>query len=999
MINGKLIRRDGVRNLLRSGGRTPLFLFLILASANLLILSSYARSRMLEYLQELDKSYKTIGVLEYRGGDYPTEKDASPGILQARADLDWERCKSHPAVKGWQASSRQRAFLENFESNDPKEQEQEVVVLLHSLQKTETSDELDRYSCVVSKALFSPSRLEGKQVYLNVPRGTEIEKNKKYLLSGKIMKSPSPIKTLNMEKLSNPLLSEESEKQGGIWAVAEESGDLGKNEAEKAFQELALALQIQAHHLQVEAVHDLEAVYLFHQGLIHLVEGRPFTEAEIQEGQEVCIVSEYLASQLSLQLGDSLSFRLIQAEAPEKWTEDAIFAESLSYRIVGIKNSDKMANHVVYLPDTSHARFAESDRSYRLGTFILQNDQASTFEKDILPLLPDRVYLDIYDQGYAAVSEPYRSIYQLSQLILGICFVVTLAVLIFFAYFYVYRQRENAIIMIRLGVSSAQVRLYQLFSGGTLLFAASVLALGLAMLLSENIDQLLQRLTSQSRMNDLRYSNIGFTLSKEQVLTAKSSLQPLIGPAFFVILLGFIILLVFTLKSQSSRNKSSLTVTGQAGARTSVSRSRWKWVRLSLVRNGARNILAFLAIIFCVVFLIYLLRFPREIETALNQTIQETKIKGYFTDIYGRRTGAIPISEEDVKRLEQSEMIEDIKVSGAFPYRFLGIKKSGQTEYPVAPLEIPGNPFSLELFLNDLLKGPDAVYTNDFAAAPEFYYSRRTSLDLPEGSETIFAENVGEQPYPLVLPQSLMERENVKTGDIVRIALVGSGGYPFEFDFEVKGSFQKAGKKENIYLPEDMPRAWMETVEQVMRRTVPAWKAPPLSYLQSEFHLKQAKDLNVFKDYLNKQGYSSPGFLNKDRQFIVLEDRNYLENVRVLKRQQQQISFLYPILSALVLLIGVILPMLLMNARRKEVGIMRSLGTRESQTAFTFLGEHVLILIPALAIGLALSGTMSPLIRTDVFAALAFALLWLTGVSVQLIRMLRQPVLKHLHEE
>ena len=992
MRSRNLLWRDSLRNIRRSGTRSLVFFILLSFAASLLILSAYAQGRLLEQLDRLDQSYKTIAVMEYRGPDYPNEEAASPGILQARADLDIESIKEHPAVKAWEPSCEWLAFRDDFLRSDNIQDIHEVVLRIKPQYLVSEEEEgfrqLDLYACTVKEALFATSNLDGKQANVLFPAGTPIDTKTEYLVSGRVLEGRNPIKTIQVEALPNPLL-EKDEPIGGVVAVKNDE-ELSLNDDEASFHELAQALQIRTHHIVLEPTDDLGSVYLFHQGLSKMSEGRRFSDEEIASGESVCIVSEFLAKQLELKLGDSLDFQVLQRDIPEKWNPKAIFSEALSYRIVGIRTGDKETNHIIHLPASSHNRFKEPDESYRFGTFILENDQAVTFQGESRSFLSDRVQIDVYDQGYAAVAEPYRNILALSKLVLGICAVVACAIVLFFAYHYVYRQEVNARTMIRLGVPKRKVIAYSVISSGIILFFANVVALIFGYLLSDRLDRWLLQLVETEKIDDLRYSSTGLVAAKESAIVLEAPWRTLLIPAIVYVLVALLILLIFAWRSLQGSRRGGISLRSKARMNSSMSRSKLKWLGLSLRRNGLRNALSILAIAFSLFFLIYLVRFPKELDQAIVKTKEESTVKGYFTDIYGKRTRALLIEEPEVSRLADSGFIHDLKFSGSMPYRYAGLVRSGDKEQELPYLKIPQSSFARESFFNELRQGEAAVYSNDFYSAPEFYYSRKSRLE-PETANTVLSEKIEEQPYPVIVTRNLLEREGLKMGDVVRFILLGDG--VIEFDFKIVGVFQKAARRESIYMPVGIPGE----VKAIYEGIYPDWNAPPVTYQSAEF-LVPAKDLDVFKEYLAEEGFSSSNFINKNRQFIVLEDQQYLETMRSLRRQQEQVSLLYPILRVLVFALALLLPMLLMYTKRREMAIMLSVGRQKIAIFWQFMAEQVILLLVGWVLGLGAAYIWSALETAEWMAALIFVLLWIVGVAIQLIYRLRQPALKLLHE-
>lgn len=120
------------------------------------------------------------------------------------------------------------------------------------------------------------------------------------------------------------------------------------------------------------------------------------------------------------------------------------------------------------------------------------------------------------------------------------------------------------------------------------------------------------------------------------------------------------------------------------------------------------------------------------------------------------------------------------------------------------------------------------------------------------------------------------------------------------------------------------------------------------------FKISDPAKLTAVRDSLEKNGFSGPGFDGSIRVSLVLEDSQFLEKVRSIDQRSFYLELLYPVLIVLVMLLGLLTGFLSVRARRENIALMRSLGTRKSAIFRTIFGEQALLLLLGSGMGAAL---------------------------------------------
>ena len=126
------------------------------------------------------------------------------------------------------------------------------------------------------------------------------------------------------------------------------------------------------------------------------------------------------------------------------------------------------------------------------------------------------------------------------------------------------------------------------------------------------------------------------------------------------------------------------------------------------------------------------------------------------------------------------------------------------------------------------------------------------------------------------------------------------------------------------------------------------------AYLNAcHFELADARALGAFKDALTELGFSGPHAESFIRVAITLRDKAFNESVRDLNQRITYMEMLYPVLYAIISIVGVTVSYLVVSARREEMAIMRGVGGSRMRVFRTFFLEQALLCLAGTGAGAA----------------------------------------------
>jgi hypothetical protein len=150
-------------------------------------------------------------------------------------------------------------------------------------------------------------------------------------------------------------------------------------------------------------------------------------------------------------------------------------------------------------------------------------------------------------------------------------------------------------------------------------------------------------------------------------------------------------------------------------------------------------------------------------------------------------------------------------------------------------------------------------------------------------------------------------------------------------------------------------------------------------FMSAVFRFK-ASELDSLKASLAEAGLTEVGDLSGLRRPFLLEDQVFLATKRSVERQLWYMDRIFPMVSGLVLLLALVLSVLQLLARRREIWLMHCMGTGWARSFGSLFTEQAGLCLLGLGLGLGLCFHWELLTRQGLVLSLLFGGLWLLGV-------------------
>jgi ABC-type antimicrobial peptide transport system permease subunit len=670
---------------------------------------------------------------------------------------------------------------------------------------------------------------------------------------------------------------------------------------------------------------------------------------------------------------------------------------------VGVTNEVSGHNYDIYVPKSPDINYAVNQIGYTVGTAKLANGGAADFYSEAAPLLPDRMRLTIYDQGYAKTKESFGNLLQISKIVTVICMLASFAIIMLFCFLFVYRQKDVSELMIKLGAGRKRTSAYFLFGAGIISLSAGAAGSAAAYGLSKVVIRLLSTMAFNQAVSYSRYSNSSSSIVKELIYTPHSGYSFFVYAALGIAACILLCVLLFVINTFKDKNKKRKKIKKsrhiKQGHIFKISGRSLKYAVVSILRGGARTLVVPMAAMAVILFLCHLANTYGGYRDELHAIEESTEITGMFTDIYGKQVKNAVVEAYQLKDMYNAGYLKELNVSRSTPYGYWGKYEKDSKVLVQAAFRLPKNSYALETFLDNMLRSNYLVSTNGILSCPEFFFSDKADITFHEGyDESIFGQ-AQDGVLCCVVSTDFMEKYGIELGDRIRLFVYRDyfvSDEP-ETDMKVVGSYEKQGTKDNIYcqLAEYINPGLIfdngsEDNEELFDYT----------FDSASFTLADTSKLDEFKDFLSDYGFSTPHMISKYRNFLVLEDEKFNSSLGTLKQQIRYVNVLYPVLYALVAIISVVVSYLLVMARRKEFAIMRGLGAEKKTTFKSFFFEQIMLCVLGAVAGVVLSVLIYGSVNAaGIILTGGFVICYTLGCALSIGAMNNKPVLAVLKYE
>lgn len=386
-------------------------------------------------------------------------------------------------------------------------------------------------------------------------------------------------------------------------------------------------------------------------------------------------------------------------------------------------------------------------------------------------------------------------------------------------------------------------------------------------------------------------------------------------------------------------------------------------------------LISFLIILFLFVYLGGLIGNKDELDN-LSYTLP---VEAEIVNANGSRNNDLNISPGKVQKLERTNMIKDVvKITNHYVDESL-------TEYNEG--ELAGQHFETKLFTSNTFDG--------------FTYIEKESIELSEGYTADFLES---KEAICILEKNHMTQNNLKVGDEYSVNLyrrkyddyliMYEMNYVNKCTMKIIGSFQ---------IDSDMARgvttpiavAPIAYIRQVYKETDAPYHINSMS-----FFLNDALEINKFKKEIEEIGFvprNPQGGYDIVGTSVVTYDESFIKTEKQLRENINLMEIFAPLVFLVVAFIGFLASYLLMQSRKNEFAIMRSLGkSKKGVFAAAFLESLLLSVMGGIIGSVAGFYILDISIFTILLILSIFIVLYLMGTIVALILIGRFSVMEIL---
>lgn len=988
--------RNGIKSILRERGRTALFSLLIILLTVTMILSFSVLLYSNAVMDACDKAYRSIALVEYMGAEYPNADVPDADARVAAKVLTEDTILSIPGVTGWNGGNTKFATAEGYvrrHGTIPYRNKSVIVVsnVSDPIQQWVSFDThnnpiveagtITYYTCTLKSAIYSQKGREGTYIdILTEDIGFVPEKGKSYVLNGSFVNTSGTLKQVGcFPKNGFDVFQVESFISTDELPYAEYTTE---KDIADTFYGAAEQYRIMNNYIRVVPCGDVNDINEFHQHELQLIEGE-MPDPEIPYS---CVISNDLATQLDLKPGDTFSMNELIGTAEDRYNLSPN-GEMQSYTVSGIANDSTDYIGIVW----AIAENADTPLfGYLLGTAALDNEEAENAVEKLRELAPEKVRVTLLDQGYGNAVQVFRDVENTAKNILLICSVGIFAILMLFAFLFVGRQHITVKIMVSMGTPSRKTALW--FLSGTLVICAFSTILGtlLGMLLQPEALRRIALLATPESDSFLWYSETSIGIMKQMVFDPQIPMWPnlLVIPVIVLIAMLFCLwfLRMARLSGTNKRGKSKVRI--PRGKSSNLKLGGFGFASLSIRRSGLRSLVVpFISLVLTVIVL-FLGGVYQGWQKKLDDASKNMPIDGMVVSSNGRQYSDLFVTVYNFRTLLDTEGVEDISVSYGYRYWL--------------PEDEPGfsyGPYGRAHRLEWIAHQPKLVALNSLSAAKEFYNADLTITWLDGWDETVllqsdftplrkrsdkFAES---KHIPIVCSTTFLEEHDMVLGDtfscLVQVEHTGYTLKEIPLNLQIIGSYIQQGSQSQIFAPLACHVPVSLLNRDADASLIEEWSR--FSFQTCRFQLSSAGELDVIRQTLQEQGFSTVRKISSNRTTLLLRDAAYLRLVENMERNIAMGKILFPVISLLIVFLGFIISWLMIFARRREFALMRGFGVKKWRVFSTFFLEQALLCILGCLIGCVLFFTLYADGVAQPIAVVAYLLCYLLGATVSIL--------------
>lgn len=252
-----------------------------------------------------------------------------------------------------------------------------------------------------------------------------------------------------------------------------------------------------------------------------------------------------------------------------------------------------------------------------------------------------------------------------------------------------------------------------------------------------------------------------------------------------------------------------------------------------------------------------------------------------------------------------------------------------------------------------------------------------------------------------VVSDALLEEWDLRLGGYFLQAVTGlwadraGSGQITLIPYHIIGVYHGSSPRDPIFLSSELPVSVGEEASALCTVFEKVRSLNPYLYdlsLKSAVFRFRASDLEGLKQCLAELGFTEVGDASGVRKPFLLEDQVFLATKRSVEQRLWYMDRIFPVVSGLVLLLALILSVLQLLARRREIWLMHCTGTGRARAFGSLFAEQAGLCLLGLAAGLGLCRYFRLFTTQGLALSLGFGGLWLLGACVMGLCLTRRPV-------
>lgn len=964
---------------------------------------NYSANRMLE---QADEHFDTVVAFKYGDLHNPDGAWADENFQKNIAKIDFSAISNHPALIAVDQERTLSAYAGDdsqvWQSNSPVKDY--VILTLRLLAEQEDGS----WTALSYETIFG-RRVQGTVYLrvspysiTGVDISEQLEPDRTFLLAALAQNAPSSGLTLTTVKPAQMIQDpdETLSSFGELTDITDQPTYFESAEGQ-AWLELADTLAVIDKSFQVVATSDIESMVPFHMKQTWLTSG----SFEAQEN--ACYISERLAGVLGLGVGDRwpLAYHYDPVGNPAfTYSPNIGFAHEEDCLIAGIFQINADLSYTVLISYSEWLQKAPDN--YDFLRVRVHNAQVEQYLEFVKSALPEMVELQVEDQGYSNAVVPILKLRERSLYMTIASSAAGVAVICLYAYLFIVRQRETADVMMKLGVGRGRTIAYLIIGIMIIAILSGLAGTYIAGQVDARLTGAVWESLQGGVMQDLRYSERALGMVVEfapELVTASwvryATTGTVVGLVFVITLIASLITLKKPKRQKAKTIVAPKSESGQAMSAAWLPGMSLRFAFRSIMRNFLRSLIVPIAVALLAAFIVTIGISIAEQEQAAETIYDDVTTTAYLTtalgrhrqfpiqlqgDVFrmldnewqGRQRGRMfqyPATGEEVRAVREeleddNPAIKEFLLTRYMHYEYMGLVEGadgspGTPDLPEKPvLDRQQSSIAAQIGFNwaaqQVKRMPVLAFTDSVTRTSEAVKFRESQVQWLEG----YSDDDFLKPEQIIiLPDRFMDENGLKAGDLIRLGVYepdeNFGVLVEAFDFKVVGSYFQGSRSPVLYVPWNLlldikmgTDLGIELHEDPHDPESPLIAGLPNEYLAESVDsatiiLRDPRDLDALRDYLEENGYSQVGIIRRNRLAVVIEDKALADGLLSI---QQHLSFLNLIIPIMLLLSGVIafiLSYLLTRNRLPEFAVMRSLGAKKAQVYLAFFLEQFFLLL------------------------------------------------------